>query len=150
MTQMQPTGKDPRFVKGQPFDIPDGDAVTLEKMEEEGTAEPVDLIGQTGPPNHERRVAEIANANIRSDAMSHPQDRAIAGLLEDDREEEVAAHNTEAVVTRAEANAAKKAAAEHPPHHGDAVNNRVRTSSAASRRHDKAAKGGEGKSADTK
>jgi hypothetical protein len=138
--QFQGTGKDARFPKGQPFDIPDGDTVTIEKIIAEGAAKPVDLVGQTGPPNPARRVVEVADADLRDDPLLHEQDRALADSLSEDDEREVDAAHDEGQVAKRHANKAEKAASEHPAEEGGVESGRTARakaqggSSASSRR----------------
>jgi hypothetical protein len=114
--QFKGTGKG-RFVEGQPFDIPDGDTVTIEKIIKEGVGEPVDLVGQTGPPNPQRREVEVADADLRGDPLTHPQDRALADSMSEEKERDIDATHDESA-KQATGAKAKAAAKENPAEEG--------------------------------
>lgn len=121
MAQFIGTGKDPRFPKGQPFDIPDGDPEQQKLVEKNGHGVRSKLVGQVGPEDPAKRVVEVADADLRGDPLNHPQDAALAESLSEDEEREIDAEHSPGGVGKRQANKATKAADEHPPEGGAAT-----------------------------
>lgn len=143
--QYEGTGKDPRFPVGQVFDIPDGDVEQQKAIEANGFGKRTQLVGQTGADNPARRAVELADADIRSDPMTHPQDSAIAESLTEDEERKIdAAHSEDAVSKRAE-NKVAKGADKHPADDGagDETAGKRSTASRQKARDDAKSKGDE-------